>query len=176
MEIKKLDYSNYKGKRYSITVKSNKYLKILKTSNGFDLKLVDLEKEYSRKLEDDMLSDWLDDPIAYGAFENGILIGFVEGFLEKWNNRFRITNICIFESNNRKKGIGKKLLDLIIEDAKKMKARMVVLETQSYNYKAISFYEKNGFEIIGFDLYAYSNDAPREKNIRIEMGKIISNQ
>lgn len=48
---------------------------------------------------------------------------------------------------------------------------MAVLETQSYNYKAISFYKKNGFEIIGFDRYAYSNEDPEDHNMRIEMGK-----
>jgi len=48
---------------------------------------------------------------------------------------------------------------------------MMVLETQSFNSKAISFYKKNGFEIIGFDRYAYSNNGPEEKNMRIEMGK-----
>ena len=50
---------------------------------------------------------------------------------------------------------------------------MVVLETQSYNYSAISFYKKNGFEIIGFDRYAYSNCGPEEHNMRIEMGKVL---
>ena len=50
---------------------------------------------------------------------------------------------------------------------------MAVLETQSYNAKAISFYQKNGFEIIGFDRYAYSNHGPEEHNMRIEMGKML---
>lgn len=36
-------------------------------------------------------------------------------------------------------------------------ARMIVLETQSCNEAAIAFYRKNGFSVIGFDLYAYSN-------------------
>ena len=48
---------------------------------------------------------------------------------------------------------------------------MVVLETQSCNENAIAFYSKNGFEIIGFDPYAYSNIAPERHEIRIEMGK-----
>ena len=48
---------------------------------------------------------------------------------------------------------------------------MVVLETQTFNYKAISFYKKNGFHIIGFDRYAYSNNGPEEHNMQIEMGR-----
>ena len=158
--VKKLDYNEYKGKMYSLKVKSNKYLDINVKDYGFELKFVDTN-EFTNILEDDMLSEWLDNPVAYGIFVDGVLKGFVEGFLETWCNRYR------------KKGFGKILLDEILKEAKNSKARMVVLETQSYNYNAISFYKKNGFEIIGFDMYAYSNDGPKEHNMRIEMGKIL---
>ena len=60
-----------------------------------------------------------------------------------------------------------------MEEAKKSGARMVVLETQTCNEDAIAFYKKNGFEIIGFDLYAYTNDDPKHHEIRIEMGKVL---
>lgn len=60
-----------------------------------------------------------------------------------------------------------------ISDAEKASgARMGVLETQSCNENAIAFYRKNGFEIIGFDLYSYQNTDPERHEIRIEMGKI----
>ncbi len=49
---------------------------------------------------------------------------------------------------------------------------MSVLETQSCNENAIAFYRKNGFEIIGFDLYSCQNTDPERHEIRIEMGKI----
>lgn len=48
---------------------------------------------------------------------------------------------------------------------------MIVLETQSCNENAIAFYKKHGFEIIGFDLFSYTNDDPIRHEIRIEMGK-----
>ena len=170
--IKKLDYNEYKGRKYSLKIKSNKYLDIIPSEFGFKLEFVDTN-EYIKVLEDDMLSDWLDNPVAYGYFEEDKILGFVEGFKEEWNNRYRISNICIFEEDNRQKGIGKLLLDQILKDAKASNARMVVLETQSYNHKAISFYKKNGFEIIGFDRYAYSNEGPNDHNMRIEMGMIL---
>jgi ribosomal protein S18 acetylase RimI-like enzyme len=66
------------------------------------------------------------------------------------------------------------LLDRIMVDAVNSGARMAVLETQSFNFKAVSFYQKNGFVIIGFDRYAYSNNGPEEHNMRIEMGRKIS--
>lgn len=46
-----------------------------------------------------------------------------------------------------------------------------VLETQTCNERAIAFYRKCGFEIIGFDLYAYSNHDPEAHEVRLEMGK-----
>lgn len=48
---------------------------------------------------------------------------------------------------------------------------MSVPEIQSCNENAIAFYRKNGFEIIGFDVYSYQNADPERHEIRIEMGK-----
>ena len=95
--------------------------------------------------------------LAFGAFDGEELIGYVEGSPESWNNRFRISNICVFENAKRGSGVGTKLLDAI--------------ETQSCNENAIALYRKNGFEMIGFDLYAYSNDDPERHEVRFEMGK-----
>ena len=87
------------------------------------------------------------------------------------NNRYRIANICVFDHADRRRGVGKRLMETILEEAVKSGARMAVLETQNFNFKAIAFYKKNGFQIIGFDRYAYSNRGPEEHNIRIEMGR-----
>ena len=106
-----------------------------------------------------------------GAFEGEKLLGYVEGSHEKWNNRFRISNICVFDGKVRNRGIGTLLMETITEAAKSCGARMIVLETQSCNENAIAFYKKNGFEIIGFDLYSYSNTDPERHEIRVEMGK-----
>lgn len=70
------------------------------------------------------------------------------------------------------KALGTLLMNAISDAAKASGARMSVLETQSCNENAIAFYRKNGFEIIGFDLYSYSNTDPERHEIRIEMGKI----
>lgn len=118
-------------------------------------------------------SEWLEEPVAYGVFENGKLLGHVEGTLETWNNRYRISNIGIFDESARHCGTGTKLMNRILGVAKEKGARMAVVETQSCNEKAISFYRKNGFDIIGFDLYAYTNTDKERHEIRIEMGKMI---
>ena len=171
MTIKKLDYEKYKGQKYQTEILSDRYLSIEPAGEGFDIEWIMSDKPLRMSVNDAMLSDWLDDPTAYGAFEGGRLIGFVEGFLEKWNNRYRVSNICVFDQADRRKRVGMKLMETILGEAIRSGARMAVLETQTFNYKAISFYKKNGFEIIGFDRYAYSNHGPEEHNMRIEMGR-----
>jgi ribosomal protein S18 acetylase RimI-like enzyme len=49
-------------------------------------------------------------------------------------------------------------------------ARMLVLETQTCNVAAIDFYLKFGFELIGFDAAAYSNQDIEKKEVRLELG------
>lgn len=75
--------------------------------------------------------------------------------------------------DSRMCGIGTQLMNTILEEATLSGARMAVLETQTCNENAISFYKKHGFEIIGFDLYAYSNADPKRHEVRIEMGKFL---
>ena len=68
-------------------------------------------------------------------------------------------------------GVGTALMKTIEQAAENTGARMLILETQSCNENAIAFYKKNGFTIVGFDLYAYSNTDPERHEVRIEMGK-----
>jgi len=169
--IKALDYARYSGRQYTAQVISDRYLSIEPAETGFEMRWVTSPEPIIKPISDTMLSDWLENPTDYGLFEGERLMGFAEGFLEKWNNRFRIANIAVFENADRRSGAGSALLQRMLETAAQTGARMAVLETQSFNYPAISFYKKHGFEIIGFDLYAYSNDGPAERNIRIEMGR-----
>lgn len=121
--------------------------------------------------DDEFFGEWLEEPVAFGAFEGERLLGYVEGAPEGWNSRYRISNICIFEENARGKGLGTLLMQAIQRAAEAAGARMIVLETQTCNENAIAFYKRNGFSIIGFDLYSYSNDDPERHEVRIEMGK-----
>ena len=75
------------------------------------------------------------------------------------------------DETRRRGGIGSLLMDTILAEAAGCGARMAVLETQTCNENAIAFYRKNGFDIIGFDLFAYTNIDPERHEIRIEMGK-----
>lgn len=58
----------------------------------------------------------------------------------------------------RGQGIGRKLLDTLIEKGRSAGLRTIVCETQNVNVPAIHFYRKMGFILDGIDLSYYSNE------------------
>ncbi len=170
MEIKELSKDEYKGKPFVVKYKTGGYYQIAVREDGFGFNYQKFDAEKEMSFTDNFFGDWLDEPVGFGAFDNGSLVGYVEGTHEKWNNRYRISNICVFDEAHRRCGIGAKLMQKILQIAKESGARMAVLETQTCNENAIAFYKKHGFQIIGFDLYAYSNTDLERKEVRIEMG------
>lgn len=173
IEIIELDKESYIGQKFTLRYMTNGYYDIESTETGFNISYKTFDETKEMSLDDVFFNEWLDEPIAFGAFENGQLLGYVEGTLEKWNNRYRISNICVFDNSKRNAGIGTLLMKSILSEAVKSGARMVVLETQTCNENAISFYKKHGFSIIGFDLFAYSNTDPERHEVRVEMGKVL---
>lgn len=173
MIIKKLNIDEYQGRRFNVSYMTDGYYDIQRDDNDFRIEHKRFDKRVIKSFDDEFFGEWLEKPVGYGLFDNEKLVGYIEGSIESWNKRFRISNICIFDKSLRHQGLGRMLLDTIMEDVKKSDVRMVVLETQSCNERAIAFYRSYGFEIIGFDLYSYSNDDVKKHEIRIEMGMKI---
>lgn len=171
MEIRQLDKETYAGKKFTVRYKTNGYYDIFAFENGFRMKYTSFKTAIEKSFDDVFFGEWLENPVAYGAFDGEKMIGYAEGSPETWNNRFRISNICVFDISARGKGIGTTLIQTILKAAEPFETRMIILETQSCNEAAIAFYKKNGFEIVGFDLYSYSNTDPERHEVRIEMGK-----
>ena len=173
MEILKLNKADYAGHKFTVRYITNGYYDIQRVETGFRIVQKRFEEPIEMSFDDFFFSEWLENPVAYGAFENGRLLGFVEGTPETWNNRYRISNLCVFENARRHQGIGTALMNTILLEAKQSGARMVVLETQTCNENAIAFYRKNGFDMIGFDLYAYTNSDIERHEVRMELGRIL---
>lgn len=74
---------------------------------------------------------------------NNQIVGYIIGITKK--NIGTIVSIAV-KKDYRKKGIGKKLLDSIIEYFKSKNVSLINLQVRIDNYEAISFYEKNGFK------------------------------
>jgi len=81
----------------------------------------------------------------------------------------RITNILI-QPEYRDLGYGSTLMHLAKKIGQEEGMRELILETQSCNLKAIDFYLKHGFTVVGIDLSAYTNQDVESKEVRLEMG------
>ena len=156
--ISKRDPALFKGKRYQTNYSSFGKYTTKEDESGITLCFESTPKrEYT--LEDEIASSWLNASVFYTANdENDYLLGFAEGAMEGWGERFRIANIVVFNKNNRGKGIGSKLMEAMETEALLHKAKSILLELDNTNTKAISFYKPKGYSIIGYDKLAYTID------------------
>lgn len=74
-----------------------------------------------------------------------------------WWNKFTYIEELTVDTELRGKGVGSALLARAIEWAKQQGFPGLTLETQDNNVPACMLYEKSGFVLSGFDLYAYRN-------------------
>ena len=74
--------------------------------------------------------------------------------LEKYHcNNIVLLEDIIIEENKRKKGLGKHLMDFLINEAKKTKCYKIILDCKDEN---IGFYEKCNFKKNGIHLSLYN--------------------
>ena len=114
---------------------------------------------------------------AWGIVDEGKekpeLMACIETCPEEWSNRLMVTELWVHE-NLRRRGIGHALMALAKEQARLERRRAVILETQSCNVTAISFYEKEGFQVIGLDTCCYSNTDVEQKEVRLDLGYFLA--
>ena len=170
MEIRPLKKEEWKGRKLHFSYTTDGYCDFDVRGWAFGLNFHAYGEVRQKSFEGELFEDWAERPQAFGAFEGGRCVGAIGCSPESWNNRFRITELLV-EEPFRRKGIGGALLARAEEEGRKAGARMLVLETQTCNVKAIGFYLKNGFLPIGFDLYSYSDADPEKTEVRLEMGK-----
>ncbi len=118
---------------------------------------------------DKLYAPYWEDAEAWGVVRDGELLAAVEFCPETWSNRLRVTELWVSESL-RGQGVGRALMDLAKERARRDRRRAVILETQSCNGGAIGFYLHLGFTLIGFNACCYSNDDLARQEVRMELG------
>ena len=117
MEIRPLDRETYAGKTFTARCRTNGYYEIRPSDSGFQMDYVPFEKPTERPFDDVFFGEWLEAPVAFGAFEGEKLIGYVEGSMEGRNNRFCIGNICVPDFSERSRGVGTALMKTIERSA-----------------------------------------------------------
>jgi len=148
---------------YDVSVcRESRSWRIELTRKAFDRRL---DKNYNGRL----FEDHVEEPRVFAVVLGNKHVGWIELGYDRWNNRMRVWELLVEEAF-RKRGIGTLLMNHAIEVAKARGARMLVLETQTNNDTAISFYLNFGFEFVGFDTAAYSNEDIEKKEVRLELG------
>lgn len=90
------------------------------------------------------------------AEEDGEILGYC-GFLFVLDEA-EIPNVCVKESA-RRRGIGKKMMTLLMEEAKKLQMSVLYLEVRESNASARNLYRGLGFEEIGIRKNFYEHPA-----------------
>ena len=100
MEIRRLEREIYAGRAFTARYRSNGYYDIGVSEDGFPIRYLPFAAPEERSFEDVFFSAWLEDPVAFGAFEGGELLGFAEGSPEGWNRRFQLLTQYLVVSIN----------------------------------------------------------------------------
>ncbi len=106
--------------------------------------------------------------LSVGAFIGEQLVGVTIGSAEAWNRSLRVWEFHVAESF-RKRGIGRMLIEKIVETAVAQNLRVIVCETQSSNIPAIRAYRKLDFVLDAVDLSFYSNEDVEKESVAVFM-------
>lgn len=145
MKIRQLENAQYAGRRFTARYQTNGYYEITAAEGGFRIAYTPFEAPAARSFDDVMFDEWLEAPVAFGAFERDVLLRLCGRLHGKLEQPLSDQHLCVFDKAARGQGIGSMLMARITEAARARGARMLVLETQSCNEAAIAFYRKNGF-------------------------------
>ncbi len=171
-----LEASKYRGHKVFVSYTTSEQYLIVPDPYKKDYSFMLIKQNLAQALEKsfwmELYPEYFPDAMAYGCFNNDELIALIELTPERWNRRMRITELWV-DPCFRRKHIASDLLLFAIDHANKDNSRMLILETQSCNTCAIDFYLENGFSLVGFDLFCYSNEDIENHEIRLEMGMIL---
>lgn len=119
---------------------------------------------------DSLYADWWEGAEAWGIVSDDgkALLACIECWPEEWSNRLQITELWVADELHRQ-GIGTKLMNIVKEKAERDGRRAIILETQSCNVRAITFYRKQGFQLMGIDTCCYGNFDVDRREVRVNM-------
>ncbi len=138
----------------------------------FDLRLVPAEKPISKgypALTPEMLDEYratARQGHTFGAFIEDTCIGLALSEVHAWNASLWVQEFHIAAAYQGQ-GIGRRLMQRVIQHAQELGLRCVVCETQTTNVPAIRFYRALGFVLDGVDFSYYTNQDQEHQEIAI---------
>ena len=138
-------------------------LEITKMTSAHIEEISRLEKEcFSSPWSEEGLKSELDN--SFARFFVALSDGKIAGYIGSHNvlGEVYITNVAVFPEF-RRSGVGKTLVDFLVNEMKAEEAEFVTLEVRESNFNAIALYEKSGFEKVGKRKDFY--EKPREDGV-----------
>jgi len=105
------------------------------------------------------------DKIVYFADTDGQLAGQIN-VVKHWNAFAWIDDFAV-DVRFRRRGIGRAMMQKVVDWAKEKNLPGIMLETQDVNVPACRFYENFGFTLRGFDTYLYKGLTPSTDEIAL---------
>jgi ribosomal protein S18 acetylase RimI-like enzyme len=103
-----------------------------------------------------LVGNWQKGDCFLVAEDAGQIVGYLDMTVEAWHKSGWINNLVVAKER-RRQGIGTTLLRAAMRWAEARSVRTIMLETQTKNYPAMSFYQKHGFVFSGFNDHYYTN-------------------
>ena len=91
---------------------------------------------------------------AIVATAGELIVGFAAAELQNWNKRLVLSHLYV-DSGSRRLGIGRALIDVVLQYAATVGANHLWAETSNLNVPAIAAYRRWGFELCGLDTTLY---------------------
>ncbi|MBN1311389.1 MAG: GNAT family N-acetyltransferase [Anaerolineae bacterium] len=137
------------------------------------LQLVELATPYTHVWEEndaemERYQGYAAQGLSLGAYDEEKLVGLALTERRDWNRTLWIWEIGVEEAY-RRQGIGRQLMDRLIDIAQSEGLRAISFETQNTNVPAIRFYRSMGCEIEAIDLSYYTNDDVMDGEVAIFM-------
>ena len=131
---------------------------LFRDANEGDVEAIALIEALSFKTPwtQEMVLSEMKEPISHFtvAEQGGVVIGYF-GYLHILDE-LHILNVAV-APDFRGRGIGKRLLDRLVEEARALSVRAVTLEVRESNHTAIRLYERTGFALAGVRPHYYTD-------------------
>jgi len=127
---------------------------VVRTRNGFALRERAVSPPLRKRYD---LPERAPGETVLVADDDGVLAGVAVYRVARWNRRGELLHLYV-DRRRRGRGVGRALLDEVVERVRAAGARALWLETQNVNAPAIRFYRRYGFRLAGLDDSLYDPD------------------
>jgi ribosomal protein S18 acetylase RimI-like enzyme len=111
--------------------------------------------------------------VSVGAATDGKLVGIAVAELREWGKSINVWEFHVDEAHHRQ-GIGKRLIQGLVDRARAIGLRQIVCEAQSTNVPVFDFYRRQGFKMEGIDLTFYDHDESCAEEFAVFMKRVVT--